>query len=79
MKNRDEIQRAHDLLNAVLKGDVIYVTGADEYALRGALDVLCWILGHDENAAFAENLKRMTSLIQNVLLQALRDQGARAN
>ena len=61
MKTEAEIYRAHDILSQVITGEVeVGLHPKDkELALRAALDVLCWILGHEHNKAFAENLARI--------------------
>jgi hypothetical protein len=60
MKNLNEIQKAHDLLTQALVGEIPWPWGDQDpatiAAIRGALDVLCWILGHDHNPHFGENL-----------------------
>ena len=57
----DKIQRAHDILAAIRLGEVPSPYGDDEdeinnKMLYAALDVLCWVLGHDHNTSFAGNL-----------------------
>lgn len=60
MKSKDEIQRAHDLLIAILLDDEIKVVfQEDERWLRVAADVLCWILEHSHNVSFSENLQSL--------------------
>jgi hypothetical protein len=52
-----EVQRAHDLLHGQVTGEVPRVIEAhDRLPAKGALDVLCWMLGHTHNGAFARNL-----------------------
>ena len=58
----DEIQYCHDLLNAMLGDDlpinVDEVMEIDEQTaieMASALNVLCWLLGHD-NPQFRENM-----------------------
>lgn len=63
MRPELEIQRAHDILTAVVLGEVpARPTGpAQEQILKAALDALCWVLEHDKtdekNHAFADNLR----------------------
>ena len=58
MRNRADIQKAHDILVAVkLKEVPVYLDDADADKLTAALDVLCWVLGHDHNHSFRDNLK----------------------
>jgi hypothetical protein len=53
-----EIQRAHDLLHALVTGEfTLAVLSADDLKhLHACLDVLCWVLRHDHNKHFAGNL-----------------------
>ena len=54
--------RAHDILSAFVLGEVPGVKSKASRELHAALDVLCWVLGHDHNPAFAENLDTLASL-----------------
>lgn len=57
MKSKTEIQRAHDILVPVVTGEIeIEMDAQDKHALHYATDVLCWILRHEHNRAFEENL-----------------------
>lgn len=57
MRDREEIQRAHDILAAVVLRDVqVECTTREREAIHFATDVLCWVLAHDHNPAFEENL-----------------------
>jgi len=57
MKSPLEIQRAHDQLVGIVLQEVPLPIDVSEHRLmRAALDVLCWVLDHDHNVAFAENL-----------------------
>jgi len=52
-----EVQRAHDILHGQVTGEAPRVIEADgRLPAKGALDALCWILGHTHNGAFARNL-----------------------
>ena len=62
MRDESEIQRAHDILVAVVTGElgpVVALNPEAEAAFHGALDVLCWILRHDHNTAFTKNVARI--------------------
>lgn len=62
MKSADEIQRAHDLLVALILGDVqLPMSDETERGLRYSADVLCWVLEHDHNEAFAKNLSELNA------------------
>jgi hypothetical protein len=70
-----EIQRAHDILVAWRLGKVPPIFQGDaETAAHSALDVLCWVLNHDHNKAFGENLETINTTLEN-LGYRLRDSG----
>jgi hypothetical protein len=58
-----EMQFAHDMfLLIVSRGDKFNLLISDERdraAVYSALNVLCWVLGHDHNPSFETNLKRI--------------------
>lgn len=55
-----QIVRAHDILLAVILGEIdITITQTAKDSAGIAASVLCWILGHDHNSDFAENLARI--------------------
>jgi len=57
MRSVVEIQRAHDLLHGIVRGEAPNpMRPADSEVVRVALDCLCWVLEHEDNLAFAENL-----------------------
>jgi hypothetical protein len=48
MRTQDEIQRAHDLLNAILNGEGPRISREETYDNMSAVfTALCWALGHD--------------------------------
>lgn len=49
MRSRDEIQRAHDLLEPIVTGEVPWPHPAGRETLAPVLGVLCWVL-EDANA-----------------------------
>lgn len=60
MKTRDEIQRAHDILTAFIVGDVPHdLTAVQMTQVMGNCEALCWILGHQHNPTFADNLRNL--------------------
>lgn len=72
-----EIQRAHDMLVAWRLGEVPDIVEGDSrsiVAMKAALDVLCWVLDHDHNKAFGENLETINTTLEN-LGYRLRDSG----
>jgi hypothetical protein len=57
LRDRRSIQRAHDILKAALTDlPVSWPDAPTKAAAHGALDALCWVLRHDHNTLFAENL-----------------------
>jgi len=65
MRTPDEIQKAHDVLWSVLMNETpVTLFGDSEIGAHAALDVLCWILRHDHNKAFEENLEKLLEEIK---------------
>ena len=67
MRTRKEVKRAHDLMAAVISVDIEIPRALDQEhctILIHALDVLCWVLGHNENDKF------------NIILFAIEDEAA---
>ncbi len=60
---RDDIQRAHDRLVAIVVGEVYGSLTAwnpvERQAMMEAASVLCWVLGHEHNPTFAQNLRKI--------------------
>jgi hypothetical protein len=67
MRPFDQIQRAHDMLVAILKLEIVKGIVPDEKSrtVVGGIDLLCWVLVHDHNTRFADELR--------VIEQYLRD------
>ncbi len=58
IRDKDDIQAAHDRLVAIVLGEVPAPVDARLHnSIIAALDVLCWVLEHDHNETFANNLK----------------------
>lgn len=59
MISQSEIQRVHDILSEVVLGKVPigFESDESEAACEAALNVLCWILGHDSGAMFSRNIE----------------------
>lgn len=62
----DEIQAAHDRLVAIILGEVPSpfpesetITAKANDVLIWAADVLCWVLSHEHNQSFADNLEKI--------------------
>ena len=58
MQSREDIQRAHDILQAVVRDEIPGLTLSPEARLiiETSLDVLCWLLQHESNPSFAARL-----------------------
>lgn len=56
----DKAQRYHDVLVALVTGEIElgYSQEAKDKA-HAALDVLCWILDHDHNKEFVDNMDKL--------------------
>lgn len=60
-----EIIAAHDILEMVVAGEVPSPWDPDHNpAIVSARDVLCWVLGHQENPHFGENLQFLISFLE---------------
>jgi hypothetical protein len=72
MELRDvkEVQRAHDILTAVILGEVPspVESAKDEQILtalmRAQLDALCWVLKHEHRNGFPENLAHLEQWLE---------------
>lgn len=66
MKTELEIQRAHDILVEIIlkRAPNPFEEDAMPFLLANAA-VLCWILDHDHNPAFGENLVKIQSWLLN--------------
>ena len=62
-RTEDEIQRAHDVLRALLCDVPVAMSENVQTEVTVALDVLCWVLGHEHNETFATNLQAVEDLI----------------
>jgi len=74
-RSRDEIQRAHDILGAVILNPTIcgaiYGSNAEETLPQIVcnMDVLCWALGHDHIKTFGENLATIETSFEQLGLE----------
>jgi len=73
-RDPSEIQRAHDILRALVLGE-IPSPFANKTEAHAALDAICWVLGHDHNTKFADNLKTIEEWAEEAGF-ILRDRGA---
>ena len=71
LRSAEEIQEAHDKISGVLLGEAprLYISDAYRIRMTVACDVLCWVLQHDDNSSFEENIAKLD--------MALRDTGYR--
>lgn len=62
MKTQAEIQEAHDRIVQTVLGDAPnpFEGANSKMLLIAAADVLCWVLEHEHNQSFADNLKKLT-------------------
>jgi hypothetical protein len=69
MRTPAEIQRAHDLFGLVsLASDVFgHEPGENMLLTCVAPDVLCWVLEHDHNQRFADDLERIERALKPLL------------
>lgn len=60
IRDLDEIQRAHDMIHAIVTREVA-LDMSDQARLNWGerLGVLCWVLGHDSGAAMAVSLSAL--------------------
>ena len=65
MKSPDELEQAHDLLVAILLGEIpeLNITPEIGALLNAAATTLCWVLDHDHNPQFENNLERLKKQI----------------
>lgn len=69
MRTRDDIQKAHDIFTQIICGGIPnpFEHGENSekamVALVAAADVLCWILEHDHNQNFSNNLAVIESFM----------------
>lgn len=67
MRSQEEIQRAHDLIvSGLLQKPEPVFDPRDLPMAKASADVLCWVLNHDHNGNFQENL---TGLEAHILLK----------
>jgi hypothetical protein len=62
----DEIQHAHDILGAALEDDNRFKEMAPEVRapMHAAYDTLCWVLEHNHNPAFGNNLAKLQACME---------------
>jgi hypothetical protein len=61
-----EIQAAHDRLKAIVLKEVPWpFPNTPEAVVISALDVLCWVLQHEHNQSFADNLTAIDAFMSS--------------
>ena len=73
MRSREELQKAHDMLIAILLGDIERPPDFDSDTLNMAASILCWCLMHDHNPAFARYLGRLEMALAKAGVVAFKD------
>jgi hypothetical protein len=64
LRNETEIQKAHDVLSGLLLKEIpVILDPAGLHNFHLAADVLCWVLQHDHNEAFGNNLKKLYAFL----------------
>lgn len=70
LKDKEEIRYAHDLLEACVSGEVPEmeeILGEQpKLVIRISRDVLCWVLGHSDDGTFADNLKQLATILDDL-------------
>lgn len=65
MKSADKIQIYHDVLMAVVSEEIDIGLPPDEInKAHAALDALCWVLDHEHNPKFEENMRKIMALAE---------------
>jgi len=65
IRDERQIQRAHDILVGVIRGETppILMDEAGRNGMQAAIDTLCWVLHHDHNPAFSDNLAKVEAAL----------------
>jgi hypothetical protein len=64
LRDEMEIQRAHDILEALLLGELdVPISDETRIGIHIARSTLCWVLRHDEISEFANNLAQIEKAI----------------
>jgi hypothetical protein len=64
MRSEEEIQHAHDLLGAIVTGQIPCPPDAVIGNMKRMVTVLCWVLEHEHNPTFADDLARIMAHIR---------------
>jgi hypothetical protein len=71
----DEIQRAHDILAQLALDSVMFnmfFAEAQHTLIYGAVDVLCWVLRHEHNKHFGDNLAKIEARLAEMGIEITR-------
>lgn len=64
LRDAEQIQQAHDLLEAVILGELPTPPGADRLAMMENLNALCWVLEHKNVPTLAANLHALDTWLR---------------
>ena len=62
-QDEDAVVKAHDTLIAIIMGELPDIEIEATESMRGAADVLCWLLGHEHNEMFQDNLDKIEAYL----------------
>jgi hypothetical protein len=66
MRSEQEILQAHNLLGGIVTGEIAYKTDEGEIGnMKRMVTVLCWVLEHEHNQTFADDLARIMARIKH--------------
>lgn len=66
MRGEQEIQQAHDLLGAIVTDEIPYPADEGERGnMKRMVTVLCWVLEHEHNPTFGQELARIMARIKH--------------
>jgi hypothetical protein len=64
MRSQDEVQRAHDLLHNIVRGEAPFTLDKDELPMcLMSLEVLCWVLRDGHSSTFTNILAKTEELL----------------
>jgi hypothetical protein len=73
VKTKEEIQRAHDILAALILQEVpLRLDPEALQRIHGSADVLCWLLDHEHNRSFQNNLERIEAAFKEMNIEEIR-------
>jgi hypothetical protein len=64
VRSEEDVQHAHDLLGAIVTGQLPFPVDEDERGnMKRMVTVLCWVLEHEDNLTFGQDLERIMAHI----------------